>query len=73
MTHIWKSKNILEVACGTGKILPLAVYLKDPSAKYLATDLSPDMINLARTNLKKNFDRYESKLSYEDWLKKTKI
>ena len=41
------------------------MYLKDPKAKYLATDLSPEMIELANKNLKNNFDRYDSKLSYE--------
>lgn len=41
MTQIWKASNILEVACGTGKVLPYAMYLKNDKAKYLATDIAP--------------------------------
>lgn len=73
MLEVWDAKNILEVACGTGKLLPIAVNMKDPDANYLATDLSPNMINLTKENLKANLKLYDSKLSFEDWLKKNKI
>ena len=68
-THIWEAKNILEVACGTGKLLPIALQLKNQKAKYLATDLSPSMIELAKYNLKNHFQRYQSQLSFEEWTK----
>lgn len=28
MTQIWKARNILEVACGTGKMIPTALNMK---------------------------------------------
>ena len=39
MMDISKGKNILEVACGTGGLIPLALQIKDKEACYLATDL----------------------------------
>lgn len=33
------SKHILEIACGTGKMLPEALHLKPKTTTYLATDL----------------------------------
>ena len=65
MTHIWKAQNILEVACGSGKLLPLAMQLKDKDASYLATDLSPKMIELTEHNLRNHFQNYNSKLTFE--------
>ena len=44
MLEVWDAQNILEVACGTGKLLPIAVNMKNKNANYLATDLSPKMI-----------------------------
>jgi hypothetical protein len=44
MLKINQAKNILEVACGSGKLLPLALDLKSEETTYLATDLSPAMI-----------------------------
>lgn len=67
------AKNILEVACGTGKLLPIAINIKNPNANYLATDLSPQMVEMTKKNLKKNLELYDSKLSFEQWLEKNKI
>jgi ubiquinone/menaquinone biosynthesis C-methylase UbiE len=39
------------VACGTGKLLPVAVMLKDQSTKYLAVDLAENMIQKSKKNL----------------------
>lgn len=39
MLNISKASHILEIACGTGKLLPLAVSLKPQKCTYLATDL----------------------------------
>jgi ubiquinone/menaquinone biosynthesis C-methylase UbiE len=40
MIDISKAHNVLEIACGTGKLLPLAVNMKTINCKYLASDLS---------------------------------
>lgn len=52
MLQLDKSKHILEVACGTGKLLPFAMSLKSKETTYLATDISANMIELAKVNLK---------------------
>ncbi len=39
-----KARNILEVACGTGKMLPFAIDQKAVEASYLASDLAPNMV-----------------------------
>ena len=44
MLQLSTSKHILEVACGTGKMLPQAVLLKPDETTYLAIDLSSAMI-----------------------------
>ena len=54
MIDLHKAKHILEVACGTGKIIPIAMTLKQDNCTYLASDLSSSMIELCRDNLNKN-------------------
>ena len=44
MIDLHKAKHILEVACGTGKIIPIAMTLKQDNCTYLASDLSSSMI-----------------------------
>lgn len=39
MLDLKHSQHILEIACGTGKLLPEAVNLKPKNTTYLATDL----------------------------------
>lgn len=34
------ASRILEVGCGTGKLIPLAIMLKGQATTYLATDLT---------------------------------
>jgi len=58
------AQNILEVACGAGKLIPMALDLKQQQANYFATDLSSKMIELAENRLKNHFLKYSSKLSY---------
>ena len=70
MSEPWKARSILQVACGTGKLLPFAINVKKPDAKYLAVDLSSEMVELSKKNLKYNFSMYDSKISFEEWLKK---
>jgi|LakMenEpi03Aug12_release.lakeMendotaPanAssembly.Ray.scaffolds.fasta_scaffold2558134_1 ubiquinone/menaquinone biosynthesis C-methylase UbiE len=47
MMKLDSAKNILEIACGAGKLIPMALDLKSPEANYFATDLSSNMIELA--------------------------
>lgn len=68
-----KATNILEVACGTGKLLPFALDRKRIETKYVASDLAPNMVQLAKNNLKEYFLKYESKLTFEEWSKKQNI
>jgi ubiquinone/menaquinone biosynthesis C-methylase UbiE len=68
-----KASNILEVACGTGKLLPYALEVKNPNAHYLASDLSPNMVHLAKENLKAHFQKYQSRLTFEEWCSAQKI
>lgn len=51
----------------------MAVNMKHKNANYLAFDLSPQMIELTHRNLKKNLELYDSKLTYEQWLKSNNI
>jgi len=38
--NLQNAKNVLEVACGTGRLLPVAVGLKNQSTKYLGVDIA---------------------------------
>lgn len=50
--------KVLEVACGTGKLLPMALDLKNPDAEYYATDISTKMLSLLKDTLQSHFDKY---------------
>lgn len=65
--ELHKAHNILEVACGTGKLLPLMLDRKKSTCSYLASDLAPNMIDKAKANLRQHFLKYQSQLSFEDW------
>lgn len=49
-----KLKDILELACGTGRVTRYLVTLLPPEGKFLATDLNADMIALAKTKVQDN-------------------
>lgn len=53
MLDLSKAKNILEVGCGRCIFVPHCLELISPEATYLATDLSPKMIELAQERIKK--------------------
>jgi hypothetical protein len=40
MMKLDQSKNILEIACGAGKLIPQVLDLKGPDTFYYATDIS---------------------------------
>ena len=56
MLELQTSKHILEVACGTCRLLPLAINIKPKEATYLATDLTPSMIELSHKNIQKHIE-----------------
>lgn len=67
---IRNASNILEIACGAGLLLPFVIDQKPQETQYVATDLSPAMIAKAEERLRKNFEKYDSKLTFEEWTKK---
>lgn len=54
MLQLDNAKHILEVACGTGRLLHHAAQLKPQTTTYLATDLCQTMIDLSKASLKTN-------------------
>jgi SAM-dependent methyltransferase len=42
--------QVLEIACGTGRVTRHLVALLQPNGSLSATDLNPDMISVARTH-----------------------
>lgn len=70
---IKEAKNVLEVACGAGLLLPFVVEQKATECQYVATDLSPAMIAKADQRLRRNFEKYESKLTFDEWTKKNNL
>lgn len=57
------------MACGIGKLIPHTATLKSNECTYLATDLSENMIEMAKAYI----DNYLLKIgvdkSYEEWSK----
>ena len=51
----------------------MALSMKKKETPYLATDISPSMIEFAKKNIQKHFELYESKLRYEEWLQKVNL
>lgn len=69
MLDLPKAKHILEVACGTGRLLSLATGLKPKETTYLATDLTQAMIDSANAKLKAEIEKVGVTASLEDWKK----
>jgi hypothetical protein len=46
MPDLAHSKHILKIDCGTGKLPPYSVKIKEITTTYLATDLSEKMIEV---------------------------
>lgn len=70
MLSLPQAKHILEVGCGSGKLLHQAAFLKPQESTYLATDLSPVMLDLCRQNLTAHLTKMGVSDSFEDWTKK---
>ena len=73
MINLPQAKHILEVACGTGRLLPLAMNLKGEECTYLASDISEAMIGLCRNNLKRNLEKMGSSYDLEQWMEKVRL
>lgn len=71
--RIKQARNVLEVACGAGLLLPFVVDLKKPECQYVATDLSSVMVAKTDQRLRKNFEKYDSKLTFDEWKKKSNL
>lgn len=73
MLDLPRAKSILEVACGTGKLLPLAAGMKLPGASYLGLDLAPEMVEKARASLQRNLELFDSRLDLDAWMGKNNM
>lgn len=63
-----EAKNVLEIACGAGKLIPSVLDLKAPETNYYATDISEEMLKFAELRLETHFAKYQSKLTLEEWM-----
>ena len=73
MIDLPHAKHVLEVACGTGRLLPLAMNLKGEECTYLASDISEAMIGLCRNNLMRNLEKMGSSYELGQWMEKVKL
>jgi len=48
LVRLGSAKNIYEVGCGIGRLIPLAMGLKNKEASYLAIDISETIVEMAR-------------------------
>lgn len=68
MLQLSTASSILEVACGTGRLLPYALQLKPSDCAYLATDISQAMIATAHDYLQKYICRLGVSTHIDHWL-----
>lgn len=68
MLDLNKAKHILEIACGTGKLIPEAIALKPKESTYLATDLCEKMVALFKENIGKYLSKMGVSLPTEEWM-----
>lgn len=73
LMQLHKAENILEVACGTGKLLSFAMDRKRKECQYLASDIASNMVEKSKDNLRQHFLKYESKLTFEEWCQKQNL
>jgi len=60
MLKIDEGHHILEVGCGTGKLVPLLLQLKKRDVYYLVSDLSINMVELTKEHLQSQLKFYQS-------------
>lgn len=64
-TKISSAKNILEVACGNGKLIPCALNLKSEDCHYFAIDIAPNMISNAKAFLNRYIRKIGVKMEFD--------
>ena len=47
-----EAKNIYEVGCGLGRLVPLIMGIKNKNASFLAVDISEKIVEMAKENLR---------------------
>lgn len=70
MLKIDGAKHVLEIACGIGKLIPYAISLKNQECTYLASDLSENMVHLAKKYIAGYIDKMGGSESIDSWTKK---
>ena len=73
MLELPTSKHILEVACGTGKMLPQAIALKPDETTYLATDISLTMVEMSKKSIQSYLDKMGVNSPVEAWMQKKNL
>ena len=73
MLDVSSAKHILQLACGTGKMIPLTVALKRHDATYLATDVSKVMAEISKRNIGNYLQRTGAAESVEEWMDTNKV
>ena len=68
MLDLPTASHILEIACGTGKLLPLAINLKKKETTYLATDLTRAMIDHANDRLQQYIEKAGVSTPFKEWI-----
>ena len=53
MLHLSNAKSVLEIACGSGRLLPLVLTTKPKECYYRATDIAEHMVQLTQLRLRK--------------------
>ena len=63
--RLGEAKNVLEIGCGTGRLLPYALSQKGSDTSYYATDFIDNLVKITANRLEKDLKRYSSSLSLE--------
>lgn len=73
LIKISSAKNILEVGCGNGKLLPYALNLKPEECNYYAIDIAPNMISNTEGFLNHYIGKIGVKTELTEWIKEQRL
>ena len=73
MMELDKAEHILEVACGTGKLLPLAMSLKPLDCTYLASDFSEKMVKYSIETIDEYLEKMGVEMLTEEWMDRNNL
>ena len=68
-----KAKHILDVGCGSGRLISLALNLKSIECTYTAVDLSSAMLQLAEDHLEEEIHQLGVKMGLKEWMSKQRL